>query len=407
MPRRPAPRTTQPARSAPALLGMSAARFLREHWQKKPLLVRGAMPGLRDPRTPEELAGLACEEGVESRIVRERGGSAPWEVTWGPHPESTFATLPERGWTLLVQEVNRHVPEAALLLEPFAFVPNVRVDDVMVSYAAPGGSVGPHLDSYDVFLLQGQGRRRWLYNTRPTTDARFRKGLELRILESFRPDADAVLEPGDMLYLPPGFAHHGVAVTACLTYSIGFRAPGFGELWKAFASHGVLEHGQQGAQAARLLVDPPLAPAANPGAIPPALLARVRDAVRSIDASDDAIDRFFASFATRLAPSHELTPPRKAPSAEAVMTRLQRGDRVARSEEGRWAYLPGARGALLLYVAGLELEVAARAADLARALCAARRFDGRELAAFARNAAARALIVRLVGLGGLVFAGRA
>ena len=386
------------------LLGMSAARFLREHWQKKPLLVRGAMPELRDPRTPEELAGLACEDGVESRIVRERGGRAPWEVTWGPHPESRFATLPDRGWTLLVQELNRHVPEAALLLEPFAFLPNVRVDDVMVSYAAPGGSVGPHLDSYDVFLVQGMGKRRWLYNTRPTRDARFRKGLDLRILESFRPDADEVLEPGDLLYLPPGFAHHGVALTPCLTYSIGFRAPAFGELWKAFAAHVAAQHESE---SAKLLADPPLAPAVNPGAVPPALLVRVREAVRRLPRDDEAIDRFFASFATQLAPGHELTPPRKAPPAEAVMKRLRRGDRVERSEEGRWAYLPRPRGALLLYVAGVELEVPAPAAELARALCAARRFDGRELAALAKNAAARALIVRLVGLGGLAFAGRA
>lgn len=383
---------------------MSPERFLREHWQKKPLLVRGALPDLRDPRTPEELAGLSCEEGVESRIVRERGGSAPWEVTWGPHPESRFATLPERGWTLLVQELNRHVPEAALLLEPFAFVPNVRVDDVMVSYAAPGGSVGPHLDSYDVFLVQGMGTRRWMYNTCKAKDARFREGLDLRILTSFRPDADEVLEPGDLLYLPPGFAHHGVAVTPCLTYSVGFRAPAFGEMWKAFAGHVSAQHDSGGA---RLLVDPPLTPASNPGAIPPALLARVRDAVRQLPRDDEAIDRFFASFATQLAPGHDLTPPRKAPPAEAIMKRLRRGDRVVRSEEGRWAYLPRPRGALLLYVAGVELAVSAPAAELARALCAARRFDGRALAALAKNAAARALIVRLVGLGGLAFEGRA
>jgi 50S ribosomal protein L16 3-hydroxylase len=383
---------------------MSPARFMREHWQKKPLLVRGALPDLRDPLTPEEIAGLACEEGVESRIVRERGGSAPWEVTFGPHPESRFASLPARGWTLLVQELNRHVPEAALLLEHFAFVPNVRVDDVMVSYAAPGGSVGPHLDSYDVFLVQGMGERRWKFDTRPTKDARFREGLDLRILERFTPDADEVLRAGDMLYLPPGFAHHGIAVTPCLTYSIGFRAPVFGEMWKAFAAHVAASKDSAGA---RLLADPPLSPAQNPGAIPPALLARVRDAIRSIDASDEAIDRFFASFATRLAPGHELTPPRRPLSSDAIMTRLSRGDIVARSEEGRWAYLPRPRGALLLYVAGEEIPVDAKAADLARAVCAARRFDGRELLALAKNASARALISRLVALGGLAFAGRA
>ena len=388
------------------LLGMPVATFMREHWQKKPLLVRGAFPELADPLTPEELAGLSCEDGVESRIVRERGGTAPWEVTWGPHPEERFASLPDRGWTLLVQELNRHVPEAALMLEDFTFVPNVRVDDVMVSYAAPGGSVGPHLDSYDVFLVQGMGERRWRWgNSRvKPRDAQFREGLDLRILKRFRHDEDDVLRSGDLLYLPPGFAHHGVAVTPCLTYSIGFRAPAFGEMRRSFAMHDAARPDGEGA---RLLEDPPLAPAKNPGAIPPALLTRVRAAIRGMDASDRAIDRWFASFATRLAPGHELTAPRRPLDARAIFDRLARGARVARSEEGRWAYLPGPRGSLLLYVGGVELEVERAAAPLAQALCASRRFSGPELAALAKSRAARSLIVRLFAMGGLSFQGGA
>jgi 50S ribosomal protein L16 3-hydroxylase len=402
------------ARSLIGMLGMPLARFMREHWQKKPLLVRGALPDLRDPLTPEEIAGLSCEEGVESRIVRERGGARPWEVTWGPHPEECFATLPARGWTLLVQELNRHVPAAALLLERFTFVPNVRVDDVMVSYAAPGGSVGPHLDSYDVFLVQGMGKRRWRYSTRPALDAKFKSDLELRILERFEPDADEVLGPGDMLYLPPGFAHHGVAITPCLTYSVGFRAPGVGEMWKSFAAHAAALPGGPGGA---LVADPPLEPATNPGAIPKALLAHIRDAIRRLKPTDEAIDRWFASFATRLAPGHDLEPPRQPLLEAALLARLGRGDVVARSEEGRWAYLPRPRGGLLLYVAGEEIEVTASAAQLAKALCAARRFDGSQLAAFAlgrdpreppeRSSEARALIVRLFAAGALAFAGRA
>ena len=396
MPRR------NPPPSIASVVHMPLAKFMREHWQKKPLLVRGAFPDLRDPLTPEELAGLACEDGVESRIVRERGGAHPWEVTWGPHPESRFATLPDRGWTMLVQELNRHVPEAALFLEPFAFVPNVRVDDVMVSYAAPGGSVGPHLDSYDVFLVQGQGKRRWKWRTKPTKDRRFVPDLELRILERFTADADEVLGPGDMLYLPPGFAHHGVAVTPCLTYSIGFRSPSHAEMWKSFASHVASKSTEQ------LLEDPPLAPAANAGAIPTALLARVRDVIRGLDAGDAVIDRWFASFATRLSPGHELVAPRTALTEAAIFTRLSRGDRVARSEEGRWAFLPGGKaGALLLYVGGEEIAVPKVAAALAKELCASRRFGGADLAARCTNQVARALIVRLFGLGGLAFAGRA
>ncbi|MBX3206737.1 MAG: cupin domain-containing protein [Labilithrix sp.] len=387
---------------------MSVARFLREHWQKKPLLVRGAFPRFRDPITPDELAGLSCEDGVESRIVREdtsvspkKRGGRPWEVTWGPHEEARFASLPDRDWTLLVQEVNRWVPAAALLLDRFSFVPNVRVDDVMVSFAAPGGSVGPHVDSYDVFLVQGQGERRWRYHTKPTRDTRLVPDLDLRVLATFDADADEVLGRGDMLYLPPGFAHHGVAVTPCLTYSIGFRSPSAGEAWASFATAA-----RETSGAARLLEDPPLSPTAHPGAIPPALLARVRAMVRSIDTSDAAIDRWFAAFATRLKPGHAIEPPRRALDERAIHERLARGDEVARSEEGRWAFLPRPRGALLLFVGGEEIDVPAPAAELARALSASRRHDGRALMRDAKSRAARALLVRLFASGALRFARR-
>lgn len=391
---------------AGVLGGMPIGRFLRDYWQKKPLLVRGAVPGLRDPLTPEELAGLSCEEGVESRLVlhhpsaAKKRGALPWELEWGPQVESRFATLPDRNWTLLVQEVNRWVPEAALLLDRFTFVPNVRVDDVMVSFAAPGGGVGPHVDSYDVFLLQGQGERRWRYHTSPTKETRLVPGLDLRVLARFHADADEVLGPGDMLYLPPGFAHHGVAVTPCLTYSIGFRSPSAGEAWAAFARAAAARP-----EAKRLLQDPLFDPGEHPGAIPPALLGRVRKLVRSMDTSDEAIDRWFASFATRLKPHHSLEAPRRVPDAKAILARLSRGDTVARSEEGRWAFLPAkGKSALLLYVAGEEIEVPAKAVELARSLCASRRHDGRALQELTRSSAERTLLVRLFAMGALGFA---
>lgn len=386
---------------------MTVTRFLREYWQKKPLLVRAAIPDFREPFSPDELAGLACEDGVESRIVREKGGRRPWEVTWGPQSEESFAALPERGWTLLVQELNRHVPEAALLLERFTFVPNVRVDDVMVSFAAPGGSVGPHVDSYDVFLVQGHGKRRWQYGTKRVKDARFRQGLELRILERFEFDRDDVLEAGDMLYLPPGFAHHGVALTPCTTYSVGFRSPGFGEMWRSFA-----ETRGRGDDGARLLEDPKLSPATDPGAIPEAMLARVRAAVRASRATDDAIDRWFASFATRLKPGHVIEPPSRRTPLATILERLARGAVVVRTEEGRWAHLPRPGGAVYLYVGGEELAVPRGAAALARHLASQRRFDGADLLARAKGTKGAkgkdgpALLVRLFDSGALAFAAR-
>lgn len=390
------------SKPSPFLGGMSTAQFLRDHWQKKPLLVRGAFPEFRDPLDPDDLAGLSCEDGVESRVVREKGGKRPWEVTWGPQREADFAKLPRRGWTLLVQEVNRWVPEVALLLEPFAFLPNVRVDDVMISFAAPGGSVGPHIDSYDVFLIQGRGERRWKYHTRPTRDRRLVPDLELRILREFEAHADHVLGPGDMLYLPPGFAHHGVAVSPCLTYSVGFRSPCAGEVWSSFAEAAARAHPGAGA----LLEDPPLAPASNPGAIPEALRERVRALVRSLDTSDEAIDRWFASFATQLKPGHELEPPRRAPDPEALLRGLERGGALVRSEEARWAFLPRKGRGILLYVGGAEIAVPAEAEALALALCAKRRHDGKELARLTRHRAARELLVRLVAMGSLTATAR-
>jgi 50S ribosomal protein L16 3-hydroxylase len=388
----------------PFLGGLSVETFMRRYWQKKPLLVRRAFPDFQDPITPDELAGLSCEDGVESRIVEERGRAPrgrrgrPWQVSYGPQDPSIFAELPEERWTLLVQEVNRWVPEAALLLDRFSFVPNVRVDDVMVSYAVQGGSVGPHTDSYDVFLIQGQGERRWRFHTKPTVELDLVDGLELRILERFREDESHVLSSGDMLYIPPGFAHFGVAETPCLTYSIGFRAPSAAEAWASFA---VSQRGRPGAE--RLIEDPRFALSREPGAIPEALRARVRRTVRSLDLSNEAIDRWYASFATQLKPGHELVPPHRPKAIAELLERLSQGAVVARSEEGRWAYLPRPKGALWLYVGGCELDVPKGAAKLARVLSSARRHDGPTLVREAKSREARALLERLFTMGALSF----
>lgn len=380
---------------------MPVARFLRDHWQKRPLLVRGAFPKWKDPLTPEELAGLACEDDVESRIVREKGGRVPWEVFYGPHSEQRFRKMPARGWTFLVQEANRHVPDLARLLDRFSFIPNVRVDDVMVSYAAPGGSVGAHLDSYDVFLVQGSGKRRWKWGNAPPKDASFVADLELRILRKFFPDEDEVLEAGDMLYLPPGVAHHGIAKTSCLTYSVGFRAPSHGEMVADFARSSFAV-----AAPAALLGDPALLPDQNPGAIPKAMLARVRAVVRAVDTSDAAIDRWFATFATRLRPGSSPSAPAHALTQKAIVDRLARGIVVERSEEGRFAFLPRLRGELLLYYGGQEIRVPALAAPLARAICSRRVLPASEIVSLSRPRAAKALLVELFAKGALRFGNR-
>ena len=201
----------------PSPLGdMAAEDFLRDYWQKKPLLIRQAFPDYENPLSPDELAGLALEEEVESRIVLTQGKS-PWELRRGPFAEDDFKTLPERDWTLLVQAVDQFVPDIADLISAFSFLPSWRVDDVMVSYAAPGGSVGPHFDNYDVFLLQTHGRRRWKIGQTCSPASPLLEHPDLRILENFEQQQEWVLEPGDMLYIPPGVAHYGIAEDDCST----------------------------------------------------------------------------------------------------------------------------------------------------------------------------------------------
>lgn len=213
--------------------GITAREFLRDYWQKKPLLIRQAIPDFESPIDADELAGLALEEEVESRLVIEHG-ERPWELRRGPFAEDAFSTLPEREWTLLVQAVDQFVPEVAELLEHFRFLPSWRIDDVMISFAAPGGSVGPHFDNYDVFLLQAQGKRNWKIGQMCNSESPLLQHADLRILAEFEESAEWVLEPGDMLYLPPRLAHFGIAEDDCMTYSVGFRAPSAAEVLTHF-----------------------------------------------------------------------------------------------------------------------------------------------------------------------------
>ena len=223
----------------PLLGGITPKAFLAEYWHKKPLLIKNAIADFTGLLSPEELAGLACEDEVQSRIVEEINGV--WHAKHGPFDENDFAALPDQPnpnhrWTLLVQSVNHYLPEASALLQQFDFIPHARLDDLMVSYAPDGGGVGPHFDSYDVFLLQGQGQRLWRISEQ--TDLSLIEGAPLRILKHFDTAQEWLLEAGDMLYLPPHLAHWGIAVsdgkTDCMTYSIGFRAPKQQELASEF-----------------------------------------------------------------------------------------------------------------------------------------------------------------------------
>jgi len=217
------------------LQGFDSAAFISEYWQKKPCVLRNAFPGFESPVSPEELAGLACEEDVHCRLVIENSAAGPWQVSYGPFEEQDFLDLPETHYSLLVSECEKWLPELTDLLDQFRFIPDWRIDDLMISYAPAEGSVGPHVDAYDVFLLQAIGSRRWEFCESRSEQPELISGLELAILKQFIPDQELVLNPGDMLYLPPGFAHHGIALDRCMTYSIGFRAPTAASALESFA----------------------------------------------------------------------------------------------------------------------------------------------------------------------------
>jgi len=214
----------------PLLGGLSPATFMKRHWQKKPLVIRQAIPGMSAPLDRAELFDLAAQDDVQSRLVIQTPDVAdqPWRLKQGPFGRKALPALKQPGWTLLVQSVDLHDARVRALRDQFRFVPDARLDDVMVSYASEGGGVGPHFDSYDVFLLQAHGQRRWRIGRQKNLD--LQPGMPLKILADFEPEQEFVLDAGDMLYLPPRYAHDGVALGECMTYSIGFRAPGAGEL---------------------------------------------------------------------------------------------------------------------------------------------------------------------------------
>lgn len=216
---------------------LSPEEFLKNYWQKKPLVIRQAFPDFESPITAEELAGLSCEQDVNSRIVLEHGEDHPWQAIYGPMDDGVFARMPETHWTLLVNDVEKLLPELAWIVDQFRFIPEWYLDDLMISYAPEGGSVGPHMDLYDVFILQAQGHRRWQINTQSVADDNQVAETNLRIQKDFLVEQEWLMEPGDIIYIPPGVSHHGVASDDCLSFSIGFKASSHADLVNDFIGY--------------------------------------------------------------------------------------------------------------------------------------------------------------------------
>jgi len=376
--------------------GISAEQFLAEYWQKKPLLMRQALPGFVSPVSPETLAGLACEEMVESRLLVEKGGAEPWLLKHGPFVDADFLQLPATHWTLLVQEANKHIPELSELLQRFDFLPSWWFDDIMISYAPDQGTVGPHFDYYDVFLFQAQGKKRWQINTRDVADSNYIAGIDLRIMQDFEAEYDWVLEPGDMLYLPPGVAHHGVAIGDSLTCSIGYRAISQVEMMTSF-----MEHMIEAMPANTHLKGADLEVSRHPGEISGQMLAKVSCIIKALPLNDNDIADWFGQFVTEPRGCYQLESPDMAVDAATLVDYLQAGNTLFRYEHSRFNFIRTGDNTVTLYIDGRAHLIPADGVALAELLCDQPCYSGADLAGYFSNYDALSLLVRLFNQGQL------
>jgi len=350
-------------------LGMPPAVFMRDYWHKRPLLIRNAFPGFQSPVEPEDLAGLACEEGVLARIVSHDRAKDAWSLRSGPFQEEDFPGMPDHDWTLLVQDVDKWDADVRALLDHFPFLPRWRLDDIMISFAATGGSVGAHVDHYDVFLLQAQGQRKWMIDAGPNPPLGFRDDVELKLLEQFTPSHEWVLNPGDMLYLPPEVPHHGVAVNPCLTISVGMRAPSSAELISDYLDTLVTD-----ADEAVRYHDEDLTPPQDPYEIDAVAMGRVVEALNALRMNDpDKLGDWFGRFITTYRASGDVAPAPGQRSRIEVEWDLEQGALLYRHPFSRLAWRR-ARKHATLFCSGVDYTLPVKDAQR---LAQAERIDGR------------------------------
>jgi 50S ribosomal protein L16 3-hydroxylase len=369
--------------------------FLRESWQKKPLLIRNPWTSWSNPLEPNELAGLACESEVESRLITQEAHD--WELEHGPLAESRFGRLGRKPWTLLVQAVDHHIAAVAALIEPFRFIPDWRIDDVMVSYAVEGGGVGPHFDQYDVFLVQGLGKRCWQLGGLCDQATELLPHDDLRLLASFEPTDEWILEPGDILYVPPRIAHNGIAASDdCMTYSIGFRAPSRGELiagWSESLVAGLEDDDRYS--------DPDLPVQENPGEISPWAVDRLHGMMTERMLDRGAFARWFGQYSTAPKNSEMDWRPEVPVDAEQARLLLAKNVALLRNPASRFSFIRERGASVSLFVDGACVACAGQAAAFAELVCAQERVTASpEMIA---SESAMDVIVRLLNQGNIAF----
>jgi 50S ribosomal protein L16 3-hydroxylase len=365
-----------------SVLQLDRKRFLAEYWQRKHLLIRDAISDFKLPLGADELAGLAMEDEVESRIVEQQGDN--WQLFMGPFEEQDFQR--KQPWTLLVQAVDHYVPDVAALRQLIDFIPQWRVDDVMVSYAEDGGSVGPHYDNYDVFLLQGEGQREWRIGAMSDAQSPLLANPDLKILADFKCEHSYILNPGDILYVPPGVAHWGIAQGECTTFSIGFRAPRINNL----LSHWV-DDALEGIDADLFYSDPDSRDAFRPGEIPAADIERARSLLLQ-RLSSSTSNRWFGE---------QLTEPRYEPLGdeqvhrETIQLLHDQPQRIELPAEAKlaWQQLDGK---VQVFANGLSAEFDTATLPLIQSLCADWFVDGPQLKDYLSNNLCLSLLEYLI-----------
>lgn len=324
------------------LLGeLSAEEFLSSYWQKKPYLVKQAIPGFESFVSGRELSELACQESIESRLVIEKEGEYPWQVIQGPLDKQDIDSLPDSHWTLLVHNVELQIAKAAKLLQSFQFIPNWRIDDLMISYSPIHSSAGPHIDQYDVFLLQAIGKKKWLIGGNNYDEDDQVPGLDLRLLNDFNFENEWILEPGDLLYLPPCFAHHGIAMEECMTYSIGFRS---------LSQYNLVSHYIDttcNMDSDKRYADPDLKLQQHAGQISPDNLTKVKKLMRSILDNNDDLEQWFGQFVTEMPDEMQIDSPISEISDTEVAQLFKERGILYRNQATRTAYISKEHGYLL------------------------------------------------------------
>ena len=370
---------------------LSPEQFLKDYWQKKPLVIRNAFPDFTSPITAEELAGLSCEEEVNSRIVIEKDGEHSWQPIYGPMDNDVFSKLPETHWTLLVNDVEKHLPELAWIIDQFRFIPEWRMDDLMISYAPEGGSVGPHMDLYDVFILQAQGHRRWQINSQPVAEDNQVNDTPLRIQKDFVAEEEWLLAPSDLIYIPPGVSHYGVATDDCMSFSVGFRATSHTELVNDFIGYIT-----QDLDTSLTYRDPDLKTQNNPNEITTDAIDRVRRILTDyLDPDNPKLAEWFGRF---------VSDTKTDISAEtgAVITGILelKNKNLMRNPASRFAFIREGKQAKLF----IDGEHCATSSNFSETLCRQRRIDTNTLIALSTEDE-QSLLINLINDGKLLVEG--